>query len=566
MEVTNGLLSNLVETKSMEAVLAPISSQVSQLIMVCESNSGWRSSESATKSAETVKQIILDLINVAKMKAAESKHQTYKADMLNASEMLSLAADNFYTSALSLQQNPQSKNARRAVVQAAKDALQGTMRVLLIRDEAEVKAIVEAACKVNAVLSTLTTASNMNELVSMFRMFMEAMVHLTRLASRRQLELIRTRQREKVIMGLGVLKKAVPLLNTALKSYVKHPDSSQAKVSRDYAVKQIETGLTDITDAVSNRFTEEDYLGLEEAGFFVSKLDQLLEALTEVGRKDIPGNFEMWAQDIIAHSMAVAHQCTDAHRELIISNCQRILLQKGRLLELFVTFRVGHSPVSAEVREDYDEVCEGLIDEFCDLERHVNMAVLHLIVLTFCQTTETLDKLVQTAMQQAVTGGEWFSVLNHHIVIFGEHADKVCQVASLAAASSTDAKRVRRIRLCIHRLEQLDPEVVPAAVACLKSGGDRQAIQHMRLLKEEWRHEFEELLQVLDDMTDPRIFMDVSEEQLVQDLNTCNGLLMVHDLEEIADVFHAMAGKARRVVQVAKQIADAMRTRCTGTG
>lgn len=31
MEVTNGLLSNLVETKSMEAVLAPISSQVYQL-------------------------------------------------------------------------------------------------------------------------------------------------------------------------------------------------------------------------------------------------------------------------------------------------------------------------------------------------------------------------------------------------------------------------------------------------------------------------------------------------------------------------------------------------------
>lgn len=63
------------------------------------------------------------------------------------------------------------------------------------------------------------------------QMFMETMVHLTGLASRRQLELIRNRQREKVIMGLGVLKKAVPLLNTALKSYVKNPDSSQAKVS-----------------------------------------------------------------------------------------------------------------------------------------------------------------------------------------------------------------------------------------------------------------------------------------------------------------------------------------------
>lgn len=56
--------------------------------------------------------------------------KTYKADMLNACEMLSLAADNFYTSVLSLHENPQSKNVRRAVVQAAKDALQGTMRVI----------------------------------------------------------------------------------------------------------------------------------------------------------------------------------------------------------------------------------------------------------------------------------------------------------------------------------------------------------------------------------------------------------------------------------------------------
>lgn len=49
-------------------------------------------------------------------------------------------------------------------------------------------------------------------------------------------------------------------------------------------------------------------------------------------------------------------------------------------------------------REDYDECCESLIDEFCELEKNVNMSLLHLIVDIFKETTEPIERLIKAAM------------------------------------------------------------------------------------------------------------------------------------------------------------------------
>ena len=49
-------------------------------------------------------------------------------------------------------------------------------------------------------------------------------------------------------------------------------------------------------------------------------------------------------------------------------------------------------------REDYNECCESFIDEFCELEKNVNMSLLHLIVDIFKETTEPIERLIKTAM------------------------------------------------------------------------------------------------------------------------------------------------------------------------
>ena len=49
-------------------------------------------------------------------------------------------------------------------------------------------------------------------------------------------------------------------------------------------------------------------------------------------------------------------------------------------------------------REDYCDVCETLIDEFCELEKNVNISLLHLVVDLFKETTDPLERLVKVAV------------------------------------------------------------------------------------------------------------------------------------------------------------------------
>lgn len=61
-------------------------------------------------------------------------------------------------------------------------------------------------------------------------------------------------------------------------------------------------------------------------------------------------------------------------------------------------------------REDYEECCENYIDEFCELEKDVNLALLNLVVDVFKETTEPLERLVKAAMystQVRVIGRDW---------------------------------------------------------------------------------------------------------------------------------------------------------------
>ena len=53
-------------------------------------------------------------------------------------------------------------------------------------------------------------------------------------------------------------------------------------------------------------------------------------------------------------------------------------------------------------REDFGVACEQLMQESQDLERHVNGAVLQLIVTVFKETVEPMDRLVRAALKPIV--------------------------------------------------------------------------------------------------------------------------------------------------------------------
>ena len=69
---------------------------------------------------------------------------------------------------------------------------------------------------------------------------------------------------------------------------------------------------------------------------------------------------------------------------------------------------------------------------------------------------------------------------------------------------------VRIIRSCVCHLERLDPDIVPAVLCMARDQLDKMAVRHVKLLMKEWSFELNNLMQVLDEMTDPQIFMGVS--------------------------------------------------------
>ena len=68
---------------------------------------------------------------------------------------------------------------------------------------------------------------------------------------------------------------------------------------------------------------------------------------------------------------------------------------------------------------------------------------------------------------------------------------------------------VRVIRSCLNHLEQLDPEIVPSVFAC-KSLDNRAAMEHMRLLKNEWQENMQLLMTAIDRIIDRAFFLRIT--------------------------------------------------------
>ena len=59
---------------------------------------------------------------------------------------------------------------------------------------------------------------------------------------------------------------------------------------------------------------------------------------------------------------------------------------------------------------------------------------------------------------------------------------------------------------------RVDPEIIPAIMACSNHKEDQAAIEHLRLLKTEWTRALGVLVQTIDDLIDCKIFIEVSGE------------------------------------------------------
>ena len=96
-------------------------------------------------------------------------------------------------------------------------------------------------------------------------------------------------------------------------------------------------------------------------------------------------------------SMTVLHLTSDeVHKSSLVTTSDRLLRLKNRVADY--CNNVLDNPSFQQLHRDFDHLCEKLSDDFKDLESVVNVAVLRLLVETFMETHEPLDRLIKAAM------------------------------------------------------------------------------------------------------------------------------------------------------------------------
>ncbi|XP_078587660.1 vinculin-like [Branchiostoma floridae x Branchiostoma japonicum] len=559
--LSKSMLSSLVQTRSIELVLAPIATQVSQLIIAnesCERRDGQSPTwPNLVPSAEQVMNTLEELVSAAEKATQESADEELLVAMPAACEMLSTAGRNTLLAAQNLQTESVTPAARAALVQSLRNVLQGTMKVLLVWDDAEVRKIVHAAHWVLERVNVMMTASNMKGLVACFKGFSEAVMLLANLTDKRQQELTNPRQRERTITAMMALKKSVPMLSTAMQTYVKYPNNPQAKASRDYVANQVRTAAREIVAAVENRNVDDDEM--EEPGHFALALDKVIRMLSSDDPQFLPEELDSELEAVVRHAMLVAHESHTETKDQIVRTCKKVFKIRNEVAQLLTS--VEEHPEFLQLRNDFSSACNDLIGEADELDKLVSSAVLQQVVDTFVETTEPLERLLRAAAQgnkseSPVTEKVALTLLGPHIDDFTSHLDQLLQLASFAAASSMDSRRVRIVRSSIRQLESLDPEVQPTVLALCRNPSDKASVEHVKLVRREWFNEVNSLVTAVDEMLNTKEFMEVTEESMEEDIHQCKDAMHQQDEGQLKMAAATMMGRTRRVIQITSHHID----------
>ncbi|XP_033125020.1 uncharacterized protein LOC117123272 isoform X2 [Anneissia japonica] len=560
MNISGNILSSVVQTRSIERVLAPIAAQVSQLIILNESAKETPESlPNLNPHAQSVLKATEELVQVGQRLAKDSKDEELRISMPKACEAMESAGQSMMVASQCLQIRPHDSQARESLVKAARDVLECTMKVMLISDDAEVRKIVRAAHWAIDRLNLLKSVETMKALVESFKGFTEAVMLLSSLCDKRQQDLTQQQPKQRLLVAMATLKKATPMLSSTMQTFVKYSKSTQAKASCDYVIKHIMVAVTEIINVVEKVGSQKPVKN-EEPGHFAIKIDMAMKELSPERRYSLSVDFDCLLESIVRHSMAVASSIPRDHlREGIINSCKEILRQRTIIQEECIN--VQDNPGFKQLKADYDENCEAFARDFLILEKLVKNALIGQVVDAFVETIEPLERLIKAATVPLKEKGRLnekvcLEILQPLETAFLSHLDRVCQVGTFMAASCSDHKRVEVIQAAVNTMEQIDPEVLPACLAVRHDILDKRAIQHIKLIHREWKNEVTQLVDTIDELIDQNRFLDVTEAYIKRDITQCREASSITDKDLLADAANCMLGRAKRVIQVAMREVD----------
>lgn len=549
------LLSSLVQTKSIELVLAPIASQVSQLILLNEAaqREGVPLPD-LVPSAQQIRQAIESLVLAGQKLVTETPDDDLKSAMPLACDAVKDAGNCLLMATHQLKQYPFSNKVRYILVDSARNILEGTMKVLLVYDEAEVRKIVTSARWVMDRLHLVETVNSPRELVVSFKSYTESLMLLASLCNKRQQELSNPRQRDRLLSAMMVLKKSIGLLSTSMQVYLSNPTNLQTKANRDYVIGQIMLACTEIIKIVEARGDLDQ--SIEEPGYMAATLEKAHKQLSPHSRLGSNNELDCYLDAIVRSSMGVANSCEGVRREKIIRACQSVLQMRNELADLQKAFLAN--PLSQRTRHELDLASERLSVELKKLDRHVSTAVIDDITTVFADAELPVHNMIQAAtaplLDMSVQSQEDAVMrLQAKADEFQKHAARLAEVARQCAALSADARRVQAINGTANDIEKLAPQLTSAAVRVRHTPTDIGCTEHLGQLRRDWTARIHVLTSLVDDITDFNDFVLMTDFNIQKDITCSREALRQQDITAVSQTSLRMLGRAKRVAMATKK-------------
>uniref|UniRef100_A0A668AWJ7 Catenin alpha-1 n=1 Tax=Myripristis murdjan TaxID=586833 RepID=A0A668AWJ7_9TELE len=425
-------------------------------------------------------------------------------------------------------EDPCSSVKRGNMVRAARALLSAVTHLLVLADMSDVYKLL--------LQLKLVRKSSSPDLGIQYKALKPEVDKLNIMAAKRQQELKDVHHKDQMAAARGVLQRNIPMLYTASRACLQHPDVAAYKANRDLIYKQLQHAVSGISNAAQLLFPP-CVISL----LTLSLQKQIIVDPLAFSEERFRPSLEERLESIISGAALMADSsCTrDDRRERIVAECNSVRQALQDLLSEYM----GNAG-----RKDRSDALNSAIDRMTkktrDLRRQLRKAVMDHVSDSFLETNVPLLVLIEAAKN----GNE--KEVKEYAQVFREHANKLIEVANLACSISNNEEGVKLVRMAASQLETLCPQVINAALALAAKPNSKVAQDNMDLFKEQWEKQVRVLTDAVDDITSIDDFLCVSENHILEDVNKCVIALQEKDVDGLDRTAGAIRGRAARVVHV----------------
>uniref|UniRef100_A0A8C1MED2 Catenin alpha-1 n=1 Tax=Cyprinus carpio TaxID=7962 RepID=A0A8C1MED2_CYPCA len=527
-----------IRTLAVERLLEPLVTQVTTLV-----NSSNKGPSNKKKGRSKKAHVLAASVETATLNFLEKGEKIAKESQFLKDELTAAVED---VRKQEFAEDPCSSVKRGNMVRAARALLSAVTHLLVLADMADVYQLLLQLKLVEESLVKVRNAGTEQDLGIQYKALKPEVDKLNMMAAKRQQELKDVHHKDQMAAARGVLQRNVPMLYTASRACLQHPDVAAYKANRDLIYKQLQHAVSGISNAAQATSSEDSSFsqstGGGELAYALNNFDKqiIVDPLSFSEERFRPSLEERLESIISGAALMADSSCTrDDRRERIVAECNSVRQALQDLLSEYMG-NAGHKEKSDALNTAIDRMTK----KTRDLRRQLRKAVMDHVSDSFLETNVPLLVLIEAAKN----GNE--KEVKEYAQVFREHANKLIEVANLACSISNNEEGVKLVRMAASQLETLCPQVINAALALAAKPNSKVAQDNMDLFKDQWEKQVRVLTDAVDDITSIDDFLSVSENHILEDVNKCVIALQEKDVDGLDRTAGAIRGRAARVVHV----------------